>query len=41
MNINFGIIKGIDEKIRDKKTRYSKIAARSLEIVNNKLKMIK
>jgi methylenetetrahydrofolate--tRNA-(uracil-5-)-methyltransferase len=40
MNINFGIIKGIDEKIRDKKTRYNKIAVRALEAVNDKTKIL-
>ena len=36
MNANFGILPELDEKIRDKKMRYSKIAERALnEIINN------
>ena len=31
MNANFGIIKGTEAKIRDKKERYSFYAARSIE----------
>ena len=33
MNANFGIVKGIDEKIKDKKIRYEKIARRSLRYI--------
>lgn len=33
MNANFGIVKGIDEKIKDKKIRYEKIARRSLKYI--------
>ena len=31
MNANFGILPELDEKIRDKKLRYSKLADRSLQ----------
>ena len=34
MNANFGILPELSEKIRDKKERYQKLAARSLEIIN-------
>lgn len=33
MNSNFGIIEGLNEKIRNKAERYNKIAARALDIV--------
>ena len=35
MNANFGIIKPLPEKIRDKKEKYEKYAKRSLEILEN------
>jgi len=35
MNVNFGIIQGLDMRIRSKKDRYEAIAARALAIVNN------
>lgn len=31
MNSNFGILPSLEEKIRDKKIRYEKLAKRSLE----------
>ena len=31
MNANFGILPGLDEKIRDKKERYTQLATRSIE----------
>ena len=31
MNANFGILKPLDEKIKDKKIRYEKLALRSLD----------
>ena len=34
MNANFGILPELSEKIRDKKERYQKLAARSLKIIN-------
>lgn len=37
MNANFGIIYGLDERIKKKTERYEKIAQRSLEILKNKL----
>lgn len=33
MNINFGIIKGLDERIKNKSERYQKISERSIEII--------
>ena len=35
MNANFGILPELEEKIRDKKMRYSKLAERSLNYINN------
>ena len=37
MNANFGIIEGLNERIRNKQERYSKIAQRALETVKNSL----
>ena len=37
MNANFGIIDGLDERIRGKQERYRRIAERSLEILRNTL----
>lgn len=34
MNANFGIIEGLNEKIRKKQERYAKIAERALEVIN-------
>lgn len=38
MNANFGIIEGLDERIRNKAERYNKIAQRALNIVKEQLK---
>ena len=38
MNANFGILPALDEKIRDKKERYSKLADRSIETLEKFLK---
>jgi methylenetetrahydrofolate--tRNA-(uracil-5-)-methyltransferase len=38
MNANFGIIEGLNERIRNKAERYNKIALRALDIVNKKVK---
>ena len=38
MNANFGIIDGLNEKIRNKAERYNKIANRALDIMKDKLK---
>lgn len=38
MNANFGIIEGLNEKIRNKAERYNKIANRALDIVKEQLK---
>lgn len=38
MNANFGIIEGLNEKIRNKAERYNKIANRALDIVKKQLK---
>ena len=35
MNANFGIVKGLEEKIKDKKLRYGKIAERSLKYISD------
>jgi len=35
MNANFGILPELEEKIRDKKSRYSKLAERSLNYIKN------
>lgn len=37
MNANFGILPELDEKIKDKKLKYNKLADRSLEELNNML----
>lgn len=37
MNANFGILPGLDEKVKDKKLRYEKLAKRAIE----KLKTVK
>lgn len=37
MNANFGILPELDEKIKDKKLRYTKLADRALEEINNML----
>lgn len=34
MNANFGILPALEEKIRDKKLRYQKLAERSLKKIN-------
>lgn len=36
MNANFGILPQLEEKIRDKKERYSKLADRSIKILQNR-----
>ena len=36
MNANFGILPELNQKIRDKKERYQKLAERSLEIIHKK-----
>ena len=38
MNANFGIIEGLNEKIRNKAERYNKIAVRALDIIKKQLK---
>lgn len=35
MNANFGILPKLDEKIKDKKERYKKLADRAIEAMNN------
>ena len=35
MGANFGIIKSLDEKIKDKKLKYTKMSERSLEYLKN------
>lgn len=35
MNANFGIVEGLDIRVKNKQERYGKIAERSLEIINN------
>jgi len=37
MNINFGILEGLSERVRDKKERYEKISARALEVLAKKV----
>ena len=37
MNANFGILPGLDEKIKDKKLRYEKLSDRSIELLNKVL----
>lgn len=39
MNANFGIIAGLDERIRKKAERYNKIALRALEVVKKQLEV--
>ena len=39
MNANFGIIEGLNERIRKKADRYNKIALRALDIVKNQLEV--
>jgi methylenetetrahydrofolate--tRNA-(uracil-5-)-methyltransferase len=34
MNINYGIIEGLDERVRGKQERYGKIAARALAVID-------
>ena len=34
MNANFGIIQGLDEKIKDKKEKYTRYAKRSLNEIS-------
>ena len=41
MGPNFGIIRSLDERIRDKKEKYSKISAIALEYLETKLDEIK
>lgn len=41
MGPNFGIIRSLDERIRDKKERYTKISSIALEYLNTKLYEIK
>ena len=38
MNANFGIIEGLNEKIRNKAERYNKIALRALDIIKEQMK---
>lgn len=38
MNSNFGIIEGLNERIKNKAERYNKIAVRALEIIKTQLK---
>ena len=38
MNANFGIIEGLNERIRNKQERYNKIALRALDTLKNQLK---
>ena len=35
MNANFGILPQLEEKIKDKKVKYTKLADRSIEILNS------
>ncbi|MBQ3407717.1 MAG: methylenetetrahydrofolate--tRNA-(uracil(54)-C(5))-methyltransferase (FADH(2)-oxidizing) TrmFO [Clostridia bacterium] len=37
MNANFGIIPALDEKIKDKRLRYEKLADRALKLIKNKV----
>lgn len=37
MNANFGIIEGLDKRVRNKAERYNMIASRALDIIKNKL----
>jgi len=34
MNANFGVLPELDEKIKDKKERYEKLAERALNLIN-------
>ena len=38
MNANFGVIDGLNERIRNKQERYNKIAMRALDTLKNQLK---
>ena len=38
MNANFGIIEGLNERVRSKQERYGKIALRALDILKKQLK---
>ena len=38
MNANFGIIEGLEERVRNKQDRYGKIARRALDIIKKQLK---
>lgn len=40
MNANFGILRPLDEKIRNKKERYEQLAARALETIQNFVKKL-
>lgn len=40
MNANFGIIEGLDERIRNKAERYNKIAVRALEIIKKQVEVL-
>ena len=37
MNANFGIIEGLNERIRKKADRYNKIAIRALDLVKKQM----
>ena len=37
MNINFGIIDSLDERVRNKKERYERISRRALEVLSEKV----
>ena len=37
MNANFGILPGLEEKIKDKKQRYEKLAERSLQKIRQNM----
>ena len=39
MNANFGIVPALEEKIKDKKERYEKIANRSLKQIKKEAKL--
>ncbi|MDD6483319.1 MAG: methylenetetrahydrofolate--tRNA-(uracil(54)-C(5))-methyltransferase (FADH(2)-oxidizing) TrmFO [Clostridiales bacterium] len=41
MNANFGIIAGLDERVKKKAQRYNKIALRALDIIKNELEEVK
>ena len=40
MNANFGILPGLEEKIRDKKLRYEKLASRAIEDLKKFIKIL-